>query len=148
MRQMLKPSGIVIHHSLTKDSNTVSWDAIKKYHVDTMGWDDIGYHYGIEYVNGKVEVLKGRPEFYAGAHTKEFNNSIGICVVGNYDEQELEEDKLDALVDLTMDILEEYPHLSPRLIYKHNEWANYKSCPGTKFPWAKYIATVNERYVA
>lgn len=148
MKKMLKPHGIVIHHSLTKDSQTVSWDAIKKYHIETQGWDDIGYHYGIEWVGNKVEVLRGRPEIFAGAHTKEFNNSIGICVVGNYDEQELEPEKMDALVDLTISILEDYPHLTPKLIYKHNEWASYKSCPGTKFPWSEFIANVYAKWNA
>lgn len=146
MRKMTKPSGIVIHHSLTKDSNTVSWTAIEKYHTETMGWDDIGYHYGIEYVDGKIEVLKGRPTIFAGAHTKEFNNSIGICVVGNYDEQDLEKDKFDALVNLTVDVLHEYPYLTPKQVYKHHEWASYKSCPGTRFPWADFIAMVNYKW--
>jgi N-acetylmuramoyl-L-alanine amidase len=143
---MKKPNGIVIHHSLTKDSNTVSWDAIKKYHTETMGWDDIGYHFGVEYVTGSVKILTGRPILYAGAHTREFNDSIGICVVGNYDTDALEKDKFDALVDLTVQLLEEYPHLTPKQIYKHSEWAGYKSCPGKRFPWSDFIAMVNYKY--
>jgi N-acetylmuramoyl-L-alanine amidase len=146
MRFMKKPSGIVIHHSLTKDSKTVSWDAIKRYHTETMGWDDIGYHYGIEYVGEEVQVLKGRSTIYAGAHTREFNNSIGICLVGNYDEQSVESDKLDALIDLTVSVLMEYPHLTPNQVYRHTEWASYKSCPGKNFPWPQFVKEVWDRW--
>jgi N-acetylmuramoyl-L-alanine amidase len=73
---------------MTKDSGTKSWDAIRKYHIETMKMNDIGYHKGIEDVGGIIQVLTGRADTTSGAHTKELgmnSKSIGICVVGNYD---------------------------------------------------------------
>jgi len=34
---------VVIHHSLTKDGQAVSWGAIERFHRETQGWSDVGY---------------------------------------------------------------------------------------------------------
>jgi N-acetylmuramoyl-L-alanine amidase len=82
------PTFIILHHSLTKDGAAVDWHAIRKYHVETNGWSDCGYHYGVERAGEDVKIFQGRPILIPGAHTKDggFNaRSIGVCLVGNFD---------------------------------------------------------------
>lgn len=131
---MMEIQKILIHHSLTKDQTVVDWPAIRRYHIETNGWDDIGYHWGIENVNGAIVLQKGRPENVPGAHTIGMNDkSLGICVVGNYDLAVPSETVLNRLADLCALKCKEY-HLRPEDIEPHHKYASYKTCPGSMFP--------------
>jgi N-acetylmuramoyl-L-alanine amidase len=135
----LKIKKLIIHHSLTKDQTVADWPAIRRYHVKTKGWKDIGYHWGIENVSGSIVIQRGRPENMAGAHTKQTGmnrKSLGICVIGNYDLGPPSEAVLDRLADLCALKCKEY-HLRPEDIEPHHKYASYKTCPGTKFPMDK-----------
>ena len=125
---------IILHHSLTKDGITVSWPAIRKYHVEQRGWRDIGYHFGVEMVTkrGAYEILVGRTLDKSGAHTKGMNTkAIGICCVGNYDLVKPEQAMLDKLVYLLKWLRKEYK-IPAKNIKGHSDYAS-KSCPGELF---------------
>lgn len=140
----MKPELIVVHHSLTKDSGTVSWLAIRKYHVETLGWKDIGYHAGVELVvlndMSSYEVLMGRPWNAAGAHEPKVNSrSLGICFVGNFDEEEPSEKILITgakVIKLWMELF----GISKDNIYRHSDFRPDKSCPGKKFDMRKLLS--------
>jgi len=128
---------LVIHHSLTKDYRTVSWQAIRRYHKNVLEWDDIGYHYGIEKVNDHIEALIGRPTYQDGAHTRGYNhNTIGICIVGNWDKDQPTNRILTyAIKRVVVPILLTKPdpleHVAK--VVGHNYFNPAKSCPGQLF---------------
>lgn len=135
---MGKWKSIVLHHSLTKDSKSVSWNAIRKYHTDTLGWQDIGYNFGIENINGNFEILAGRPLNINGAHTRGKNrDSIGICFVGNYDLISPPEKMLFIAGKFIKGLCFalEIPHSN---IKGHKDFSN-KSCPGKMFDIDSFI---------
>ena len=80
---------IVIHHTEKLDTLTnkpVDGDStaerVHKWHIEHNGWAGIGYHYLIR-KDGMIE--QGRLPEMIGAHVYGHNdNSIGICLAGNY----------------------------------------------------------------
>ena len=136
------PSKIVIHHSATKDGTTFSWSAIKRYHVQTLGWQDIGYHAGVELVDDDYFIMFGRPWDMDGAHTIGQNHlALGLCFVGNYDEYEPEDEMLleGAKVVRLWRRLYDIPLSN---LHKHSEYQN-KTCPGELFPWVRFLNMCN-----
>jgi hypothetical protein len=127
------PTKIIIHHSLTKDSGTVSWGAIREFHVKENGWNNIGYHAGVELINNHYEILIGRPWDEMGAHTKGYNSdSLGVCLVGNFDEEK----PSDAILYSGSQLIKYWMrtfHISVTNVYGHHDFNKDKSCPGTKF---------------
>lgn len=131
--QEFVPTRIIIHHSLTKDSETVSWNAIRNYHINIRGWDAIGYHAGAEFLRDHHEALFGRPWHIPGAHCRGYNHdSLGFVFVGNYDEWEPPDGILEAgakVLKIWMDLFE----IGMDKIFTHNYFNAAKSCPGSKF---------------
>lgn len=131
---MFRPFMIVIHHSATRDSGTVSWDAIRRYHVETNGWRDIGYHAGIELVADDFVVQHGRPLTVAGAHTAGHNSrSLGFCFVGDYDVSAPPPFMLQLAARAVLAPWCRQFGLTADDLHPHSEFAS-KTCPGKLFP--------------
>ncbi|MGH7730127.1 MAG: N-acetylmuramoyl-L-alanine amidase [Candidatus Eiseniibacteriota bacterium] len=133
---MLPRTHIMLHHSLTRDNQTVSWGAIRRYHVEERGFRAIGYHYGVELVGDHYEVILGRSELDpAAACPQEQMNAraLHICCVGNFDEAPPPAPMLEAVVGLViLPAMVEYG-IPPERLIGHRDINPAKSCPGTRF---------------
>ena len=143
----MNPRYIVLHHSLTKDGDTVSWDAIRQYHIKQMGMRDIGYHFGIELIGQHVETLMGRSWLEDGAHCKQSNmngKGLGICFVGNYDLIPLPQEHWQAGITLCLSLMGIF-YIPPENVITHNSVAPHKSCPGSLFDIAGFQKELRKR---
>lgn len=140
---MRLPTHIMIHHSLTKDSGTVSWAAIEKYHREVNRWSDIGYHAGVENITAdaglwkyKYQALVGRANdrFAAACPQGHMNNlALHVCCIGNYDLGPPSPELLKVLLDrIILPWSREYG-IPPENWVGHRDFNPDKSCPGTKF---------------
>ena len=142
---------VIVHHSLSKDSGTVSWGAIRKYHTETLGFKDIGYSVGVELVQSGdelyYEILMGRMWDEAGAHTRGQNkDSLGICFIGNYDIIAPKKEMIQAGAKVIALWLKLF-NLSIDDIYSHHNFNIYKTCPGTQFDM-EYLKTCVRKRLA
>ncbi len=122
---------IIVHHT---ERNNDSPSFVKFRHIYLRGWEDIGYHYLIGNtrpftINGKI--YAGRPENFEGAHTFGYNkNSLGVCIIGNFDNILPSEKQLESLIYLADKKMKEY-NLSANNVLGHSEIVSTeKSCPG------------------
>nr|CAD7409366.1 unnamed protein product [Timema poppensis] len=70
----------------------------QNYHIDTNGWNDIGYSFVI---GEDGQVYEGRGWDFVGAHAPGYNTqSIGICVIGDFSDRLPNEEALATLSDL------------------------------------------------
>jgi N-acetylmuramoyl-L-alanine amidase len=132
---MNKPEAIILHHSRTLDSVTLSWGAIRRDHVGGNGWDDIGYHFGIELVRNGYEVLVGRMVDHEGAHCSPcgYNRkSIGICLIGNFEVHAPPPEQLEKCMYLCLSLMRLY-NIPVEKIFGHGEIDKRRSCPGVLF---------------
>jgi hypothetical protein len=124
-RPLTNITQIAIHHSLTK---TGSAGSFARYHVRQNDWPGIGYHFVIE-KDGTVKWCNDLT--VKSYHIGRANNSaIGICLVGDFRTEMLEDRQLSPLMKLLRFLLLEFS-LSPEDVLGHNEFPDYswKTCP-------------------
>ncbi|HKK77087.1 MAG TPA: peptidoglycan recognition family protein [Saprospiraceae bacterium] len=113
---------IVIHHSATNDGSP---EAYALYHVETRGWPGIGYHFVIQKDGGIYQTNRLETISYhvSGQNT----NSIGICLTGNYDQQQPPIAQLQACAQLIASLRQNF--VQELTLRAHADFSA-KSCPG------------------
>lgn len=98
-----KVERFIIHHTATSNNPKdpmASIRSIYAYHAITRGWGDIGYNYIIDQ-NGKVYEGRAGGAGVVGGHARGYNTgSIGIAILGNYQEAKVPKKAEEALINL------------------------------------------------
>ena len=90
---------VVIHHTVTSECSdrtqcVARVENIYSFHVNDLGWSDIGYSF---LIGGDGSVYEGCGWNREGAHTYGYNKkSIGIAFIGNYEGKAASDKMLDA----------------------------------------------------
>jgi len=144
---MLKPKNIILHHSFSRDHDRLDWADVYKWHVHENGWVDIGYHWGLEKIGARYQILLGRPLHMHGAHCREQNmnmRSFGLCFIGNFDAVPPKKEQWEVGVNFVADLCITF-NIKVGNVYGHRDFATYKSCPGRMFDVGKFRSEVNEK---
>lgn len=129
-------------HTVSKNEFYTKRKANPTGHYYKTAWDDIGYHTVIEFEDNELKLKKGRDHKVSGIHAYQKmpdrngklvsinNQSIGICVVGNFDKTKLNKKHINEIVGYTSLLLVLYK-IPVMNVLGHNELPGvHKSCPG------------------
>ncbi len=143
---------ITIHHSALEESvSTVSTQSgtknalrkMQKYHMDSRGWGDLGYHFLID---SQGQVYEGRSMHWQGAHAgrdkRNRNNNvgnIGVCLIGNFDKTRPTAASLRSLKKLVLNLRQQH-RIPANRIRGHMDWKQTE-CPGENLlPFVRQLA--------
>jgi len=134
---------IVIHHSATENGNAKIFD---KSHRKRGFWNGLGYHFVID--NGTSGTRPGQIEtgdrWYRqmnGAHCNAMGMNeigIGVCLVGNFDEQSITPEQLQSAAWLVKSLQWRYGISANHVIRHCDVKGKDTDCPGNRFPWHSF----------
>jgi hypothetical protein len=117
---------LVIHHSVYSGDGPTD---IQNLHMDGRGFADVGYHFMID---SEGIIYEGREINIRGAHVQGYNNgSVGIVLMGNFNEDEPSKAQLTSLWKLVDYLGNTYEihYLSGHRDYP-NQSPDGTECPG------------------
>lgn len=126
-------SRITVHHEgsdaftgTSQASVSQRLESIRRYHVDSNGWADIGYHY---IVDPAGRVWEGRQADWQGAHVADNNeHNLGVMVLGNFEKQSPTDAAIRSLDGVVAAMMRKYKVPVGR-VYTHQE-IRPTVCPG------------------
>lgn len=142
------PKYIIVHHCGGSDANPFldtsnqSFEVVNEYHRQLWNFkSSLGYYIGYQYyIDKSGKVTQGRSDTEEGAHTIGKNNeSIGICVAGNFDLTFPTPKQTEALKSLIGDKMKQYG-ISINNVVPHRAFA-VKTCYGRHLSddWARKL---------
>jgi N-acetylmuramoyl-L-alanine amidase len=133
---------IINHHTGAEEKNAAQ---VKNYHVNTLGWKDVGYNYLIER-DGKI--VTGRSLNVAGAHCKVAgmnSKGIGIAIIGNLENRKPTNEQYNSLIELNAKLCKNH-NISVGNILGHKEVKGAATvCPGKNLNMNNVRVAVREK---
>ena len=144
---MKNPKKILIHHTASPQEWTTyidvnRWHKDRGYSVSAKGFY-IAYHY---FIGKDGKVTQARSDWERTMHTRveDVNNeSIAICLAGNFEQEELSEAQRDALSDLLLEKTQEYG-VKPKNVLRHRD-VQATLCPGKNLNIELYRNKIKRR---
>jgi len=142
---------IVIHHSAGSYGDIKFLQKVHRERQRSDPVDAIPYHYIVGNGNGLGlgEIASDWRQEYDiwGAHVSGNNSDrnfrgIGICLIGNYQENFVPKEQYDSLVDLTRKLMSRY-WISTRNVSGHGHTDGERTkCPGKNFPMSQFLSDI------
>ncbi len=142
---------IVIHHSAGNFGNIEFLQQVHRERQANDPIDAIPYHFIIGNGNGLADGALAsdfRQEFNLwGAHVSAHNidrnlRGLGICVIGNLDQQAMTAKQYESLVTLTKELMNTY-NISINNISGHGDTPGESTrCPGKYFPQVRFFKDI------
>lgn len=134
-RGVEKITQIVVHHTA---SDVQDPEQYAKFHVDVRGWPGIAYHFMIRndgrvYQTNDINTLS----YHAAGHN---TKSIGVCLMGNFDEHEPRLPQLWAATELISTLMSLFNIES---VVRHGD-TKATNCPGISFPFDKLMYQIQK----
>jgi hypothetical protein len=133
---------IIIHHSATDQGSALGFDRSH----EARGFKGLGYDFVIgngtaNRADGQIETSSRWTKQQDGAHCRAGSmncQGIGICLVGNFNNEQVSRKQMESLVYL-VNKLRKYYNIPKNRILGHCQVKGAQTdCPGKKFPWNEF----------
>lgn len=126
------PARFTVHHTVTPTNDTMSPEArlrqIQSYHMNVLGWCDIGYNY---LISRDGRIWEGRGATTRGTHVANNNSgNVGISHLGTYTSTSLNDAQLEQNAALIRSLAEQFGiSVGGGTVHGHRDF-NQTTCPG------------------
>lgn len=130
---------LIVHHSATPTGNAAKFDA---YHRRVRHMENgLAYHFlignGTDSGDGEIEIGPRWTKQLRGGHVASLSyneNSLGVCLIGNFEETRPTSRQLAALIELLGHLKNDLLDGKPKLFLHREVKGEHTLCPGRNFP--------------
>ena len=134
---------IILHHSATPGGNAASFD---RYHRERRRMENgLAYHFivgnGTDSPDGRIEVGSRWTRQLNGGHVRSLalnDNSIGICLVGDFERTRPTEKQMAASLELVGYLQRTLLSGKPKVLVHRELKGEHTLCPGRNFPTGRF----------